>query len=59
MSSTNSNIESNDNRNKKKDDLASIQDNQDNVGAAASDPSTAGPSDNTRLKTDEEMDKSD
>jgi hypothetical protein len=59
MSSTNSNIESSDNRNKKKDDLASIQDNQDNVGAAASDPSTAGPSDNTRAKTDEEMDKSD
>jgi len=59
MSSTDSNIESNDNRTKRKEGLESIQDNQDNVGAAESNPSTSGPAENTRAKAEEEADKSD
>lgn len=59
MSSANFNIESNDNRTKRKEGLESIQDNQDNVGAAESNPSTAGPAENTRAKAEEEADKSD
>ena len=39
--------------------LESIQDNQDNVGAAESNPSTSGPAENTRAKAEEEADKSD
>ena len=59
MSSTNSNIESTDNRTRRKEGIESIQDNQDNVGAAESNPSTSGPAENTRAKAAEEMDKSD
>ena len=56
---SNSDIESNYDRNKKKEGLGSIQENQDNVGAAESDPSTSGPAENTRTKAAEEMDTSD
>src|SRR5688572_32672227 len=35
-------------RSKENENLDSIQDNQDNVGAAESDPSTSGPAENTR-----------
>ena len=56
---SNSDIESNYDRNKKKEGLESIQDNQDNVGAADSDPSTSGPAENTRAEAAEEADKSD
>ena len=59
MSSTNSNIESTDNRTKRKEGIESIQDNQDNVGAAESNPSTSGPAENTRADAAEEMNKSD
>ncbi len=59
MSSRNSNIESSDNRTKKKESLESIQENQDNVEAAESDPSTSGPAENTRAEAAEVMDKSD
>lgn len=57
--SSNSDIESNYDRNKKKEGLGSIQENQDNVGAAESDPSTSSPAENTRAKASEEMDTSD
>ena len=59
MSSRNSNIESSDNGTKKKESLESIQENQDNVEAAESDPSTSGPAENTRAEAAEVMDKSD
>ncbi|MGE5634727.1 MAG: hypothetical protein ACM3VV_05805 [Deltaproteobacteria bacterium] len=59
MSSRNSNIESSDNRTKKKESLESIEENQDNVEAAESDPLTSGPAENTRAEVAEEMDKSD
>jgi len=58
MSSTNSNKKSSDNSNKENESLESIQDNQDNVGAAESDPSTAGPAENTRGEAAEETDTS-
>jgi hypothetical protein len=58
MSSTNSNKESSDNSNNENESLDSIQENQDNVGAAESDPSTSGPTDNTRAEAAEETDTS-
>jgi hypothetical protein len=48
MSSTNPNLESTDNRPKKRKGLESIQDNRDNVGTAESDPPTSSHAENTR-----------
>ena len=59
MSSTNPNIESTDNRPKKRKGLESIQDNQDNVRAAESDPPTSSHAENTRADAAEEINKSD
>ncbi len=58
MSSTNSNKKSSDNSTKENESLESIQDNQENVGAAESDPSTSGPAENTRAEAAEETDTS-
>lgn len=46
-----------DKRFKKDEDLDSIQDDQDNVGAAESDPSTTGPAENLRAEAAETVDE--
>ena len=40
------------------ENLESIQENQDDVGAAETDPSTTGPAENTRAEAAEETDQS-
>ena len=43
--------------NKNEEDLESIQEDQDNVGAAESDPSTTGPAENLRAEAAEPTDE--